>query len=33
MALTRKTSFGIFAHGFARARCEDCAQDFLVAFT
>jgi Putative transposase/Transposase zinc-binding domain len=24
---------GIFAHGFARARCEDCGHDFLVAFS
>lgn len=22
----------IFAHGFARARCGDCAHDFLIAF-
>ena len=24
---------GIFAHGFARARCGDCGHDFLVAFS
>ena len=24
---------GIFAHGFARAHCEDCGHDFLVAFS
>jgi len=24
---------GILAHGFARARCEDCAANFLVAFS
>jgi hypothetical protein len=24
---------GIFAHGFARASCEDCGHDFLVAFS
>ena len=24
---------GIFAHGFARARCDDCGHDFLVAFS
>ena len=24
---------GIFAHGFARARCEDCGHDFFVAFS
>jgi hypothetical protein len=24
---------GIFAHGFARVRCDDCGQDFLVAFS
>ncbi len=23
----------IFAHGFARARCDDCGHDFLVAFS
>ena len=23
---------GIFAHGFARVRCDDCAHDYLVAF-
>jgi len=24
---------GIFAYGFALARCEDCGHDFLVAFS
>jgi len=24
---------GIFAHGFARVRCDDCGDDFLVAFS
>ena len=24
---------GILAHGFARARCEKCGQDFLVAYS
>lgn len=24
---------GIFAHGLARARCEDCGHDFFVAFS
>jgi len=24
---------GIFAHGFARVRCDDCRVDFLVAFS
>jgi len=24
---------GIFAHGFARARCDDCGHDYLVAFS
>ena len=24
---------GILAHGFARARCEQCGQDFLVAYS
>ena len=23
---------GIFAYGFARARCADCAHDYFVAF-
>ena len=26
-------SCGILAHGFARARCEQCGHDFLVAFS
>jgi diadenosine tetraphosphate (Ap4A) HIT family hydrolase len=25
--------FGIFAHGFAHARCGNCGHDFLVAFS
>jgi hypothetical protein len=24
---------GIFAHGFARVRCDDCGHDYLVAFS
>lgn len=24
---------GIFAHGFARARCDDCGHDFFIAFS
>ncbi len=24
---------GIFAHGFARARCDDCGHNYLVAFS
>lgn len=24
---------GILAHGFARARCDDCGHDFLIAFS
>jgi len=24
---------GIFAHGFARVRCDDCGDDYLVAFS
>lgn len=24
---------GLLCHGFARARCEDCAQEFLIAFS
>ena len=24
---------GIFTHGFARARCDDCGHDYLVAFS
>ncbi len=24
---------GILAHGFARARCEQCGHDFLIAFS
>ena len=23
---------GIFAHGFARARCHDCGHDYFIAF-
>ena len=32
-AFTKYLECGIFAHGFARARCEDCGHDFLVAFS
>ena len=24
---------GIFAHGFARARCDDCGHDYFVAYS
>ena len=24
---------GIFAHGFARARCDDCGHDYFVVFS
>ncbi|APW47178.1 hypothetical protein RA876_13350 [Rhodoferax antarcticus] len=29
---TDRFGSGIFAHGFARVRCDDCGVDFLVAF-
>ncbi len=32
-AFAKYLECGIFAHGFARARCEDCGHDFLVAFS
>ena len=32
-AFAKYLECGIFAHGFARARCEDCGYDFLVAFS
>ena len=32
-AFEKYLEFGIFAHGFARARCDDCGHDFLVAFS
>ena len=31
--LRKYLKFGILAHGFARARCEKCGQDFLVAYS
>lgn len=24
---------GIFVHGFARARCDDCGHDYFIAFS
>ena len=32
-ALRKYLECGIFAHGFARARCDDCGHDYLVAFS
>jgi len=32
-AFAKYLECGIFAHGFARAWCEDCGHDFLVAFS
>jgi hypothetical protein len=32
-AFAKYLECGIFAHGFARARCDDCGHDFLVAFS
>ena len=32
-AFAKYLECGIFAHGFARARCGDCGHDFLVAFS
>ncbi len=32
-AFNKYLKCGIFAHGFARARCGDCGHDFLVAFS
>ena len=32
-AFTKYLECGIFAHGFARARCDACGEDFFVAFS
>jgi hypothetical protein len=32
-AFAKYLECGIFAHGFARARCGDCGHDYLVAFS
>jgi len=32
-AFVKYLECGIFAHGFARARCADCAHDYFVAFS
>jgi hypothetical protein len=32
-AFRKYLACGIFAHGFARARCDDCGNDFFVAFS
>ena len=32
-AFAKYLECGIFAHGFARARCADCAHDYFVAFS
>jgi hypothetical protein len=32
-AFARYLQCGIFAHGFARARCDDCGHDYFVAFS
>ena len=32
-AFTKYLECGIFAHGFARARCDDCGHDYFVAFS
>jgi hypothetical protein len=32
-AFRKYLACGIFAHGFARARCGDCGHDFLIAFS
>lgn len=32
-AFAKYLECGIFAHGFARARCDDCGHDYLVAFS
>ncbi len=32
-ALRKYLECGILAHGFARARCEKCGQNFLVAYS
>ena len=32
-AFAKYLQCGIFAHGFARARCDDCGHDYFVAFS
>ncbi|URD45712.1 transposase zinc-binding domain-containing protein (plasmid) [Pseudomonas sp. BYT-5] len=32
-AFAKYLECGIFAHGFARARCGDCGHDYFVAFS
>lgn len=32
-AFAKYLKWGIFAHSFARARCDDCAHDLFVAFS
>ena len=32
-AFRKHLECGIFAHGFARARCDDCGHDYFVAFS
>jgi hypothetical protein len=32
-AFRKHLACGIFAHGFARARCDDCGHDYFVAFS
>jgi hypothetical protein len=32
-AFRKYLEFGIFAHGFARARCDDRGHDYFVAFS
>ena len=32
-AFEKYLEYGIFAHGFARPRCEECGHDFLVTFS
>jgi hypothetical protein len=32
-AFAKYLQCGVFAHGFARARCGDCGHDFFVAFS
>ena len=31
-AFSKHLKCGIFAHGFARARCDDCGHDYFVAY-
>lgn len=33
MAFAKYLQCGIFAQGFARARCDDCGHDYFVAFS